>query len=58
MKKSVCCPPVLFLIFNRPDLTQRVFECIRQAQPPQLFIAADGPRPDVPADEELCAQSI
>ena len=48
------CPPVLFLIFNRPDLTQQVFERIRQASPRQLFIAADGPRPDIPEDEKLC----
>ena len=49
--------PVVLLIFNRPDLTRRVFERIREAQPAQLFIAADGPRPDVPADVELCAQA-
>ena len=36
--------PVLFLIFNRPDTTERVFEEIRKAQPPRLYIAADGPR--------------
>lgn len=57
MSKLNKTPPVLFIIFNRPDLTQRVFERIRQAQPAQLFIAADGPRPDVPTDEELCAQA-
>jgi hypothetical protein len=38
------CPPILFLIFNRPDLTARVFERIRAAKPKRLFIAADGPR--------------
>lgn len=36
--------PVLFLVFNRPDTTKRVFEEIRKARPKQLFIAADGPR--------------
>lgn len=36
--------PVLFLIFNRPDTTKKVFEKIREAKPKQLFIAADGPR--------------
>ncbi|KFJ42919.1 nucleotide-diphospho-sugar transferase [Francisella philomiragia] len=35
---------VLFLIFNRPDTTKRVFEAIRQAKPPKLYIAADGAR--------------
>lgn len=36
--------PVLFLVFNRPDTTAQVFEAIRAAQPPRLYIAADGPR--------------
>ena len=36
--------PVLFLVFNRPDTTARVFEAIRQARPPRLYVAADGPR--------------
>jgi len=35
---------VLFLVFNRPDTTMRVFETIRQAKPPRLYVAADGPR--------------
>ncbi len=48
--------PVLFLIFNRPDLAARVFERIRQARPPQLFIAADGPRADRPGEAELCSE--
>ena len=39
--------PLLFLVFNRPDTTQRVFETIRQAQPPRLYVAADGPRKEI-----------
>ncbi len=35
---------VLFLIFNRLDTTQQVFESIRKAKPPRLYIAADGAR--------------
>jgi|688.fasta_scaffold539134_1 hypothetical protein len=35
---------VLFLVFNRPDTTRQVFEAIRRAKPPRLYIAADGPR--------------
>ena len=38
--------PVAFIIFNRPDVTFKVFERIRRAKPTQLFIIADGPRPD------------
>jgi hypothetical protein len=35
---------ILFLVFNRPEQTQRVFEEIRKARPPRLYIACDGPR--------------
>lgn len=47
---------VLFLVFNRPDTTARVFESIRQARPPRLYVAADGPRPDRPSEAEKCEQ--
>lgn len=46
--------PVVLIIFNRPKTTMRVFEAIRQAQPSQLFILADGPRLDCPDDLEKC----
>jgi SAM-dependent methyltransferase len=46
--------PVLFLIFNRPDVTERVFGQIRKVQPKQLFIGADGPRADKPGEKEKC----
>jgi len=49
--------PVLFLIFNRPDTTQLVFEQIRQARPAQLFIAADGPRSTKSGEDSLCAKA-
>jgi hypothetical protein len=49
--------PILFLIFNRPDLTQKVFERIREIQPSQLFIAADGPRGDRHGEDLLCAEA-
>ncbi len=42
--------PILFCIFNRPDLTSRVFEAIRQRRPQTLLIAGDGPRVDHPDD--------
>ena len=48
--------PVLFLIFNRPETTFRVFEAIRAYQPEDLFIAADGPRPHVSTDAARCAE--
>lgn len=38
--------PVVFIIFNRPDVTARVFETIAAVKPRQLFVIADGPRGD------------
>ena len=47
---------VLFIVFNRPFHTQRVFKKIKEAAPKRLIIAADGPRRDYPADETSCNQ--
>ena len=47
-------PPVLFIIFRRPENTARVFATIREARPRQLFVAADGPRVSHPEDTERC----
>jgi hypothetical protein len=47
--------PVALIIFNRPDLTERVFAQIAKTKPAQFFIIADGPRPDRPGDAEKCA---
>lgn len=49
--------PILFIIFNRPDVTGLVFDEIRKVQPKQLFIAADGPRVNRPSDVELCHET-
>ena len=46
--------PVLLILFNRPDITQRTFEAIRRVRPQHLFVAADGPRPGKPTDAERC----
>jgi len=51
------CPPVLFLVFNRPDLTARVFERIREMRPSLLYVAADGPRADRETEAKLCKQT-
>jgi hypothetical protein len=47
--------PVTLIIFNRPDLAEIVFEAIRQAQPKQLFVIADGPRSI--EESEKCARA-
>ena len=51
MKKAV-----LFLVFNRPRYTRQVFECIRNAKPERLYVAADGPRSDRAEEESLCEE--
>lgn len=48
---------VLFLIFNRPDTAELVFEKIREAQPARLYLAADGPRKARVGEAELVAQT-
>ncbi|WP_305908264.1 hypothetical protein Q9L42_011480 [Methylomarinum sp. Ch1-1] len=47
---------VLFLVFNRPEPTTQVFEAIRQAKPPRLYVAADGPRPDREGEAVRCEE--
>ena len=47
--------PVAFVIFNRPDTTERVFAEIAKVRPAKLFVIADGPRPDRPGEAEKCA---
>ncbi|MDP2237968.1 MAG: nucleotide-diphospho-sugar transferase [Bacteroidales bacterium] len=48
--------PVLFLVFNRPDATKQVFEAIRKAKPPRLYVAADGPRISKDGEAQLVQQ--
>ena len=55
MREDRLRTPVAFIIFNRPETTQRVFDVIRQAKPSQLFVIADGSRRGHPQDEEKCA---
>ena len=50
------CAPVLFLVFNRPEPTRRVFDAIRAARPSRLYVAADGPRTAREGEHKLCAQ--
>jgi len=54
---STCQAPVLFLIFNRPKQTARVFGAIRAARPTRLYVAADGPRLNREGEADLCRQT-
>ena len=50
--------PILFLVFNRPDTTKKVFESIQELKPLYLYIAADGPREGNTNDEVKCSEVI
>jgi hypothetical protein len=49
--------PILLLVFNRPEITRRVFQHIRSQRPTRLYIAADGPRPDRNGEWQLCYET-
>ena len=36
--------PLLFLVYNRPEITKKVFSRIKKSKPEKLYIAADGPK--------------
>jgi hypothetical protein len=49
--------PILFLIFNRPDTTAKVFESIRTLKPKKLYVAADGVRDGRPDEAQRCTET-
>jgi len=46
--------PILFIIFNRPDTAEKVFNEIKKIKPKKLFVSADGPRENKPGEKEKC----
>ena len=44
--------PVAFFTFNRLETTKRVFEAIREAKPPRLYLVSDGAREHVAGEKE------
>ena len=50
-------PPILFIIFNRPDVTKRIFEAIRIAMPKRLYIAGDGARASKAGEAKLVMET-
>jgi len=55
MKPFLLTAPILMVVFNRLETTQRVFAEIRRARPSRLFVAADGPRAGHSGEAEKCA---
>ncbi|MGK7940290.1 MAG: methyltransferase domain-containing protein [Crocosphaera sp.] len=47
--------PIAFLIFNRPQLTEKVFNRIAQIKPQKLLVVADGPR--FPEEVKKCEKT-
>lgn len=49
--------PIAFCFFNRPDVTRRVFEAIRNAKPRRLLLIGDGPRANYADDYRLVSET-
>ncbi len=49
--------PVVFIIFNRPDVTRKTFQAIRSAKPKKLLLIADGPRPERIGEVDKCIET-
>lgn len=48
--------PVALIVFNRPELTRRVFAAVAAARPSRLFLIADAARLNRPGEAERCEQ--
>ncbi len=48
--------PVVFMVFNRPSVTEAVFARIAAAKPGRLLVIADGPRSHVAGEDEKCRE--
>jgi hypothetical protein len=49
--------PVLFLIYNRPEKTQRVFDRLKEIKPKYLYVSADGPKINSKDDFDNCIKT-
>ena len=57
MNNTLFQVPIYLQIFNRPDLTRKVFAEIQKIRPLKLFITADGPRKNIINDKNKCAEA-
>jgi hypothetical protein len=48
--------PVVLIVFNRPNVTRRNLDALRQVRPEHLFVVGDGPRAGRPDDARLSAE--
>lgn len=49
--------PILLLIFNRPDTTEKVFNLIKEIKPSKLFVSGDGARINKSGEKEKVENS-
>jgi hypothetical protein len=49
--------PVIYIFFNRPEVTRRTFGALRRVRPPRLHLIADGPRPSRPGEAARCREA-
>lgn len=52
---SSLSPPVLLIVWRRPDSTRQVIDAIRPAAPQRLYVACDGHNPARPEEAEMVA---
>ena len=57
MNKELFQVPISFHIFNRPELTRKVFEVIKKIKPSKLFITSDGPRKNKEGEKNKCIEA-
>ncbi len=48
---------VLLIIFNRPDKVRRIVSALEKVRPSRLYISADGPRANVPGEQDRCDEA-
>ncbi len=49
-------PPVVIVVFNRPQATARLIAALARVRPPHLLVVGDGPRPDRIGESEQVQQ--
>jgi hypothetical protein len=49
--------PIVYILFNRPDMVRQTFPAIRAQRPKRLYLIADGPRANRPQDAERCRET-
>ena len=57
LKVSSLKTPIAFFIFNRPELTEQVFQAISEQRPAKLLVVADGARNGRVGESERCLQA-